>query len=392
MNELLHFCANYWYIILLIVIAVILIVFAIKKKANIGAWMTERASGIRKLWGTSKAGISSLMKKLFCDGDKILYGRIGVAVVMSVMLLIVLVSFFHGGPKFEISNGVIYVLGLILLVIFSDSIKSLKIGNLVELQKKVDDNEKQVSKLTNETDRLQTQLNQVFATIHNSNNNNNSNSPVINNYNYGMKGAEVAQAEEIDATPDDEDQAQAAVAVKKSTPLRKAFNSRVDQLLMQKYVKSCHSPDKKLFTKAKFKQYTNEKNSIMTNRAIFVGYAQLSNNEEFFFDCPRMPMSTNTYYRIYYMASMVVEYAQQNNKKAKLVLLLPEYSQHCDLLNPLYQDAVIPEEAKRKLEETFAPAINANFIEVTVYSLNKDEFEQAANEARKTQNPPPVSK
>lgn len=378
MNELLHFCAKYWTIILLIVIAVIiLIVLAIKKKASINTWVTERKSDILKLWGITTARISSLMKKLFCDEDKILYGRIGVAVVMAVMLLIVLVSFFHGGPKFEISNGVIYVLGLILLILFSDSIKNLKIGDLIVLEREVKNKEKQVEHLSKENDKLYTQLNQAFATIHNSNTV--SSSMTVNVGDNNMKDAKVAQADQSEQVTAEEDSVASAIPpiipgkkVGFNPTIKYQFNRQIDQVLMQKYTKKFGLTSESVVDRVKFTKYLTETSPIMKNRAIFVGYAKLP-NEEIFFDCPRIPVASSTYFRLYYMASMVIEYARLNKRNAKLVVLLPDCPLNCDAILELYQNPPNFREEQEKLEDIFAPAIASNYIEIQTIPIDKDE-------------------
>jgi len=86
-----------------------------------------------------------------------------------------------------------------------------------------------------------------------------------------------------------------------------------------------------------------------------------------------MPVSSTTYFRLYYMASMVSEYARLNNRNAKLVVLLPEYPPLCGAISDLFAQTPNTNDAKQKLEETFSPAISSKFIEVQTFPIDVDE-------------------
>lgn len=307
------------------------------------------------------------------------FSKIGMGLLFIIIALIVLVSFFVAAPKFSISEGIIWLLGLMIFIVFSDSIEDFSIANFVTLKKEVKDKSEQVSKLSSENSELRTQLTTIVsASIHNQN---------LNNVVFGigdsfLKYAQVEQAtkEEVNTSSAEEHPApehgeastEDIQRIRKASFLRGRFYAKADQKMLDKFAFINELPPENMQHNVRFAKYLDANDQIMEYRAIFDGYIKRP-LEEVFIECSHGMASINTYYRFYYMISLILQYARSNKKSAKLVLLVPNIPgtilrQYFD-----FGHAYSPEKELERIRDNFQPAIQNGFLEVVTIDFTEEE-------------------
>lgn len=103
--------------------------------------------------------------------------------------------------------------------------------------------------------------------------------------------------------------------------------------------------------------------------------------DELFIETVSSTPSPSINYRLYYMISMVVQYAQINNKSAKFILLVPQYP-------TMWAERILPHRKQEKdlerLQNTFQPAIKNGFLEVKIIEISDEDCQEV--ETQITQN------
>lgn len=306
--------------------------------------------------------------------------KILMAILLVIMTGIVLVSFFVSEPRFTISNGVIYLLGLMIFVIFFDSIEDFSIANIITLKKEVKEKKEEVNKLSSENTELRTQLTSIVtASIHNQNLNN----VVLGFGDSFLKYARVEQVPEPDssgnnATEPSEETEPSNIGNNGMTGqpvsgfMRSQFFRHTEQIMINKYAVLKEVPFESVQQNVRFANYLDAKDPIMEHRAIFDGYIKRP-LEEVFIETTYTTQGVNSYYRWYYMISLILQYAKTNKKSAKLVLLTPKLP---DSVLAQLSNVGVVRNVDREIERVrnnFQPAIQNGFLEIVPIELTEDE-------------------
>lgn len=315
--------------------------------------------------------------------------KIALGLLFAIMALIVLIAFFVSDPKFNISNGLICILGLMIFIVFSDSIEDFSIANLVTLKKEVKTKTEEVSKLSSENTELRTQLTSIVsASIHNQNLNN----VVLGFGDSFLKYARVEQVNtEDDSTtptsdsPADSEQSSAehsdTIDRPSSSYLRTQFFRYAEPVLISKYAALEEVPLESVQQHVRLANYLDAKDPIMEHRAIFDAYIKRP-LEELFIEATYIATNINAYYRWYYMISLILQYAKLNKKSAKLVLLTPNIPS--SIQAQLYNGGLgrnLDREFER-VRNNFQPAIQNGFLEIVVIDFTEEECQSILDKLR----------
>lgn len=359
MNELLNFIKQYWLEFLVSFVGIILGVVVIV--------LTKRL-------------INHIKSKSSQERKTIHFPKVAMWVLFVIMATIVLVSFFVGDPKFSISAGIICVLGLMVFVIFSDSIEDFSIANFITLKKEVKTKTEEVGRLSSENTELRTQLTTIVsASIHNQNLNN----VVLGFGDSFLKYARVEQVQEEDATNSPSTDAPPDAELNNSSNneaserpsfgfLRSQFFRFTEPLLLNKYAAAKEVPLEQIQNHVRFANYLDTKDPIMEHRAIFDAYIKRP-LEEVFIECTSLTANVNAYYRWYYMISLILQYAKTNKKSAKLVLLTPRLPLS---IQSQFFNGALPRNLERDIErvkDNFQPAIQNGFLEIVEIDFTEEE-------------------
>ncbi len=310
-----------------------------------------------------------------------LFSKMAIFVVFFIMTIFALFSFFGHNRGFAISDGIIYILGLMIFLLISDSIETFSIGNLITLSKKVKDKEKEVEKLSVENNELRTQI----VTIAAASITNNSNNQMNVNFGEALRGVSVEsaiegdreevytnhEAEEISTLPKNAENVLSGYE-------RSRFVRIVEKRIIEKFAIKNDIAPQLIQMGVKFSEQFTYGDPIMESKTVFAAYLKRP-LDELFIETIHLSASAMMNFRLYYIISMVVHYAQINNKSAKLVLLIPNYpNKWAEKLLPHRN----PQRDLERLQNTFQPAIKNGFLEIKVMEFNETECHEIESKIR----------
>ena len=307
------------------------------------------------------------------DKNRSRFSKIAIIVLFSIMTLFALFSFFGNKYGYSISTGIVYIFALMIFLLISDSVETFSLGNLLTLSKKVKEKEKEVDKLSSENNQLRTQIVSI-ATASISNNNHNQ---VIIDLSKALKGVNIESAvegdrEKIEINQEAADNNEALSHSEKryfSGYNRNLFVRITEKKAIEKFAVINGIDFSSIQTNAKFSEQFTYGNPIMEDRLVYDAYLKRP-LDELFIESVHLTASIVMNYRLYYMISMVVQYAQINNKSAKMILLVPNYPEK-------WAERVLPNRNQQKdlerLKTIFQPAIRNGFLEIKEINFSAQE-------------------
>lgn len=308
---------------------------------------------------------------------KILYICIGV--LFALMLAMVVISFIFEEPKYQISESYIYIFLIIAVLLIFDSVESLSIGNIVSLNKKVKEKEKEITKLNTENQQLRNQFLSVMKTTFNSKNSNQFFVGVNPN------GYVIEKAEENDIKADaeilDNDVPKSSEGQSSSINdvNRIKLNRLLEEKLLERFCKENNIMEEKLQKGMKIKSFDSGTDPIIERDMVYDAYIKRPIDEIFIEVLLSGGINSVTDFRLYFMISRVYHYSQANQSKAKMILIVPKYP-----------DEYVKKRAERfryrdhkrmrdRLAEMYTPAIKNDLLEIVEIEFKYEElidFEQ----------------
>lgn len=365
-NEILHFIQLYWLNFLIgilgIITGVIFVLSIIK---------------------TDSKAINMDIKK-----ERSIFSKIAISIIFFIMLLFSITSFFAGSSRLTISNGIIYILGLMIFLIISDSIETFSIGNLITLKKEVENKKEEVKKLTSENSELRTQIVSIMSA---SITNQNRNQVFFGIGETWLKNARVEQTTsddtnddeqiEIETTEDDTSNSNHS-STHMTAYSRRRFLGKIEENIINKFIVKNEIEPSSVQQSVKISEHFTYSDPIMESKLIFDAYIKRP-LDELFIEAIMGTPHINLIYRLYYMISAIIQYAQINNKAARLVLLVPIFP------NEWMSKITPPRNQMRdieRLENTFQPAIKNGFLEIKRIEFSEDECKEIEHSIQQEPN------
>ncbi len=307
------------------------------------------------------------------------FAKLAIFFFVSFILLAVVLSFFKGTPPYTISDSMVFALGLIVILFISDSIETFSLGNLITLKKKVQDKEKEVSKLATENHELRSQISMIISTSINSQN---SNSTFIGLGETFEKIFKVEPATEDDTKKEkaiEQDSIEALPAsdpptsTRLSSDIRRRFFMKTEEYVIKKFVQQRNMDLSNVQRDVKFSEQFLGCDPIMDRLVVFDAYIKRP-LDELFIETQVGQTSPTHDFRLYYMISKIYHYAKVNKISAKLLLIVPKYSQEF-FDKHLSGMTLIRSQGQNilRLKEIYAPAIKNDLMEIVELELSDDE-------------------
>ena len=300
------------------------------------------------------------------DKKKSMFFKLSTLALLILMSVLVCFDFFRGDPRYVISSEIVYIFGLIILLLLSDSVESLSIGNIITMKKEVKQKREEVKKLSTENSELRTQ---IVSIMNASISNQNRNQIILGIGERWLKDAKIEKAneeeltEENDATKDTiMDNKNDHVAEERIRFNKFEFLKRIEQLSIEKFAEKQGIVSNSIQHDVKFAERFSSGDPIMEQKIIFDGYIKRP-LDELFVETICNFRSGQICYRLYYMISAIIQYAQINNKAAKLIILIPGLSEKW--ITKLLPYMNLQREIER-IETIFKPAIKNGFLEIKV--------------------------
>ncbi len=261
-------------------------------------------------------------------------------------------------------------------MLISDSVETFSIGSILTLKKEVKSKKEEVEKLTNDNRELRTQIISIMAT---SITNQNRNQVFLDLGEEWMKNAKVEEVIKDDsegsgsAECSDENPSESMGTVSHQTlEQRMRFRRYIEKDIIKKFADKNDIASNMVQYDVKFSLQFSGGDPIMEQVETFDAYIKRP-FEELFVEAINGSSSKSTYYRIYYIISLVVRYAQVNNKAAKLILLMPKYTD--DWVARFYGESRVRslERDIQRLQMVFQPALKNGFLEIKYIDYSEKE-------------------
>ena len=294
-----------------------------------------------------------------------------------IMMTMVIVSFVIGEPKYQISETYIYIFLIIAVLLIFDSVESLSVGNLVSLNKKVKEKEQEITKLSTENQQLRNQFLSVMKTTFNSKNS--------NQFFVGVNPSDyvVEKAEEKDIKDDaeiiDNDVSKPSEEQNNSHMNhvnRMRFNRLLSEKLLERFCVQNNIDEENVLKEIKIKSFGNYPDPIIERDMVYDAYIKRPLDEIFIEVLSSSGMSASADFRLYFMISRVYHYSQANQTKAKMILIVPKYSEEYILTRPERFRYNNPQRMNNRIAELYAPAVKNNLLDIVEIGFNEEELKE----------------
>ena len=298
-------------------------------------------------------------------------------ILFIIMIGMAIISFVYGKHKYIISKGVILIFVIVAILLVFDSIDSLNIGNLLSLKTKVKEKDKEIDKLNNENNQLRSQIITIMNT-----NLNSQNIYFGNPKDYVIEAADKSQTE-----VDEEKELMPSTTNVKDEQLvnshkRRLLISKIEKLLLYRFQKSNSIGEINLLQDIKITNIGVASDPIIDRDIVYDAYMKRSLDEIFIEVFSGSYSSLLFDYKLYFMISRVLYYSQSNKVKAKMILIIPRYSEK--FINDYYYPGRYSQHNKfsERLKEIYAPAIKNDLLEIVEINITDDDIEQLENELK----------
>lgn len=262
------------------------------------------------------------------------FSRVLIVILIVFIATIVISSFILGESKFSLTNEIILLILLLVVLALSEVFDNFSIGNLITAKKEKHEKEVELKEAKSENNELRTQL---ISIVSNSITNRNMNIFGLSKDDWvQMAGVEQAESSAVEEKKEED-----LVVDKKSfaddSGKRRRMLPKIEKLAIDRFC-------------------TQHKIPILSVvREVKINFA---------------PVSMNMY-NLYYLLSKVYYYRKANQLHAKVVLILP------NLPESYWKDRWYSSISKviSNLQETFAPAIKNNLLEIVPIEITQGDLD-----------------
>ncbi|BED89090.1 hypothetical protein PspMM1_15580 [Pseudoalteromonas sp. MM1] len=253
--------------------------------------------------------------------------RILIVGFVVALVSMVFVSFSFADTKYQITAGIITVVGFIVILILSESFNNLSLGKILSLSREVQKKEDEKVQVKTENKELRQELFKIVSNIQQSQVNNTYNAPSDE----WLKLLGVVKAQEPEKEEDQEEQKEVQRAMsymaereKSREESRQRMKQRrtAEYVGISKYAANLSIPDTEIITGAEFSQAFDEIDPIMNRRIVFDGYIKGEHQERFIDVRPKNLVSPMYYDRLYVMLNKIHLYRKAKGISAELVLII----------------------------------------------------------------------
>ena len=224
----------------------------------------------------------------------------------------VLFRFFRVEPIGEITTGLLILLGLLVVLVLSESFDNFSVGKLVAISRDVRKKEIEIDKLEKQNASLLSQL----LTISNSQSQRQSSTTVQGDYYATAPVVQKATDAEVEEKQSSESRALAATATEAPVPARMDW-ARAESMALEKLLRLRNIHPSNVITEAKL-SFLQGFDPISNIQPIFDGYIKESDGETFIDMRPERLLSPMYRDRLYVMLSKIHHYRATKQINAHL--------------------------------------------------------------------------
>lgn len=296
------------------------------------------------------------------------FSRVLIIILIIFIAVLVIGSFVLGEPKFSLSNEIILLILLLIVLALSEVFDNFSIGNLITAKKEKHEKEVELKEAKTENKELRTQL---ISIVSNSITNRNMNIFGLSKDDWvQMAGVEQAESTAVEEKKE-EDLAADNKNFADDTRKRRRMLPKIEKLALDRFCSKHKIPMLSVVREVKFSNEFIGIDPIMDRNAIFDAYYK-SVQEELFIEIRiNFSSASMSMYNLYYLLSKVYYYRKANQLHAKVALIIP------NLPESYWKDRWHSDASKiiSNLQETFAPAIKNNLLEIVPIEITQNDLD-----------------
>lgn len=292
-------------------------------------------------------------------------------VVMFVIALLsmIFISFYSAEPKYQITTGIITIIGFVLVLVLSESFNNLSLGKVLSLSKDVQKKESEKEQVKSENKELRQELFKIISNIQQSQINNTYNAPSDE----WLKLLGVVKSREPEQEEVQEEQKEVLRALDMAAREKARIESKArmeqrgiaEKIGIEKYARSLSISESEIIRRAEFSQAFEEIDPIMNRRIIFDGYIRGANQERFIEVRHKAAISPIFYDRLYMMLNKVYLYRQAKGISAELILIMLD----------IEGGSEVREWNSEQFFDYFQPAISNKLLKIENIKITRDEID-----------------
>lgn len=296
------------------------------------------------------------------------FSRVLIIILIIFIVALVIGAFVLGEPKFSLTNEIIILILLLIVLALSEVFDNFNIGNLITAKKEKHEKEVELKEAKTENKELRTQL---ISIVSNSVTNRNMNIFGLSKDGWvQMAGVEQAESTAVEEKKE-EDLAVDNKSFTDDTRKRLRMLPKIEKLALDRFCIDHKIPMLSVVRDVKFSNEFIGIDPIMDRNAFFDAYYK-SVQEELFIEIKInfTPASMNMY-NLYYLLSKVYYYRKANQLHAKMALIVP------NLPKSYWKDQGNFDASKiiSNFQETFAPAIMNNLLEIIPIEITQNDLD-----------------
>lgn len=303
------------------------------------------------------------------------FSRVLIIILIIFIVALIICSFTLGENKFLLTNEIILLIILLIVLALSEIFDNFSIGNLITAKKEKHEKEIELKEVKTENKELRTQL---ISIVSNSITNRNMNIFGLSKDDW----VQMAGVEQAESFATEEKKKEDLVSNNKNftnnAKNRRMMIDKIEKLILERFCTEHKIPMLSIVREVKFSNEFIGIDPIMDKNTIFDAYYK-SIQEELFIEIKInfKPLSMNMYH-LYYLLSKVYYYRRANQLHTKVALIisnLPEPYQK----NQQYSDIG---KIICTLQETFAPAIKNNLLEIVPIEITQSDLDMIHEELK----------
>lgn len=295
------------------------------------------------------------------------FSRVLIIILIVFIVALVICSFILGNPKFSLTNEIIFLILLLVFLALSEIFDNFSIGNLIIAKKEKHQKEIELKEVKAENKELHAQL---ISIVSNSITNQNMNIFGLSKDGWvQMAGVEQSESSTIE---EEKEKDLTSDNIKSASDARKCCKDlqKIENLAIDRFCIQYKIPTLSVVKEVKFSNRVIEIDPIMERNAIFDAYYK-SLQEELFIEVKVnfRPASMNMY-NLYYLLSKIDYYRKANQLNAKMILILADLPESYRTVKHHFDK----NEMISNIQETFAPAIKNNLLEIVQIELTENDL------------------
>lgn len=297
-----------------------------------------------------------------------IFSRVLVIVIIIFIAILLVLSFFWGESKFSLTVESIVLILLLVVLALAEVFDDFNIGNLISIKKEKVEKENELKEIKSENRVLRTQLiNVVSNSITNRN---------MNIFGFSKDSLmQIAGIEQAESSAVEEKKEEDFASTNKNfvdrSKIWRALLPKIEKLALDRFCTQFKISPLSIVREVKFSNEFVGFDPIMDKNIIFDAYYKTV-QEELFIEVKIMfSLISINIFSIYYLISRVYYYRKANQSHARVILIIPRFPES------YWKKQSYPRTGRTidKLQETFAPAIKNNILEIVSIEITQEDLD-----------------